>query len=145
MQSWILLVDDDPEDRDIIMEAMEEAHAFQLFRYAENGEQAIAKLKDINPQQLPALIVLDLNMPKMNGTQTLRKLKSDDRFKNIPVIIYSTSINPLEMEKCMQLGAHSYVTKPVSIKESLETAKLFFRFCEGNGVEGEAYRSDAKK
>jgi CheY-like chemotaxis protein len=65
----------------------------------------------------------------------LRKLKGDERFKNIPVIIYSTSINPLEMEKCMQLGAHSYITKPISIKESLDTARLFFRFCEEhNGV-----------
>ena len=136
MQPWILLADDDPEDRDIILEAMKEAHDTQLFRCVENGEQAIEKLNhDTGQKQLPCLIVLDLNMPKLNGTQTLRKLKSDERFKNIPVIIYSTSINPLEMEKCMQLGAHSYVTKPISIQESLETARLFFRFCkEHNGV-----------
>ena len=73
--------------------------------------------------------VLDLNMPKMNGTDTLKNIKSDPRFSNIPVIIYSTSINPLEKEACMLLGAHSYITKPLSFTESLDTAKLFLKLC----------------
>ena len=129
MQSWILLADDDPEDRAIIKEAMAEIYENEVVHFVENGQQLLDSLdQDNNNSKFLRLIVLDLNMPKMNGTQTLRKLKADNRFKNIPVIIYSTSINPLEMEKCMQLGAHSYITKPVSIKESLETARLFSDF-----------------
>lgn len=73
-------------------------------------------------------------MPKLNGTETLRRIKNDTRFKDIPVIIYSTSINPLEKEKCLLLGAHSYVTKPVSFKESMDTAKQFFDFCISHTV-----------
>jgi CheY-like chemotaxis protein len=81
------------------------------------------------PDNHTSLIILDLNMPRLNGTETLRQLKNDDRFNNIPVIIFSTSINPLEKEKCMLLGAHSYITKPVSLKESMDTAKAFLQFC----------------
>ena len=78
---------------------------------------------------LPCLIVLDLNMPKLNGTQTLQLLKTDSRFKDIPVIIYSTSLNPQERNKCLKLGAHSYVNKPVSFTEGIETAKQFLALC----------------
>jgi CheY-like chemotaxis protein len=68
-------------------------------------------------------------MPKMSGTQILKALKEDSRFKHIPVIIYSTSINPLEKERCLALGAHAYIIKPVSFRESIETAHLFMEFC----------------
>jgi CheY-like chemotaxis protein len=126
----ILLVDDDPEDRAIMQEAIELAPGKDTFWFAENGEDALSKLEAFYVSgHLPCLIVLDLNMPRMNGTQTLSYLKADERFQNIPVIIYSTSVNLLEKEKCMRLGAHSYIAKPVSFKESLETATLFNQFC----------------
>ena len=131
MQSWILLADDDPEDREIISEALQQVDDKAVLNLVENGEQVLLSLdKNGTSPTLPCLIILDLNMPKLNGTETLRILKTEDRFKNIPVIIYSTSINPLEKEKCMKLGAHSYLTKPVSIKESLDRAKFFLEFCE---------------
>lgn len=126
----ILLVDDDPEDRAIMQEAIELAPGKDTFWFAENGEDALSKLDEFYLSgHLPCLIVLDLNMPRMNGTQTLSYLKADERFQNIPVIIYSTSVNMLEKEKCMRLGAHSYIAKPVSFRESLETATLFNQFC----------------
>lgn len=131
----ILLVDDDPEDIDIIKYAMELVKAEDAIYFAENGEHALDILnKNYDAGDIPCLIVLDLNMPKMNGTQTLGNLKSDERFKNIPVIIYSTSINPHEKEKCRNLGAHSYITKPVSFKESTETAKIFLAFCDSQSL-----------
>ena len=136
MEAWkILLVDDDPEDRAIIEDAMDMIHSVKVLCFAENGEQALEFLEQQHSgRKLPCLIVLDLNMPKMNGTQTLRVLKSDERFKNIPVIIYSTSINPFEKEKCLDLGAESYITKPVSFRESMETAQIFLRFCTENSL-----------
>lgn len=125
-----MLADDDPEDRAIIKDALELLNAGEIIGFAENGEEALQVLdRRLNSGAPPCLIVLDLNMPKMNGTETLHNLKKEQRFQNIPVVIYSTSINPLEKEKCMRLGAHSYITKPISFKECMETAKAFLEFC----------------
>lgn len=126
----ILMADDDAEDRAIIKDALARLHAEDDICFAQNGAEAIQLLEAVHAKgHLPCLIVLDLNMPKLNGTQTLQLLKSDDRFKNVLVIIYSTSINPLEKEKCIQLGAYSYIPKPISFTESMETAKKFLQFC----------------
>ncbi|MBP1652953.1 MAG: response regulator receiver protein [Bacteroidetes bacterium] len=130
----ILVIDDDSEDMAIIREAMEMINADHVMMFAEGGEKALQLLDTRFSAEhiVPCLIVLDLNMPKMNGTQTLANLKADDRFRNIPVIIYSTSINPFEKAKCVTLGAHAYITKPVSVKESLETAQVFLNFCQAD-------------
>lgn len=124
----ILLVDDDEEDRMLIRDAFSEIGAADAVHFETNGEEALAYLEN-HPGTLPSLIILDLNMPKMNGTQTLRHLKSDDRFKDITVIIYSTSVNPLERETCLALGAHSYVIKPTLYQESVETVTHFYQLC----------------
>ena len=126
----ILLVDDDPEDRAIMKEIIDYTPGKDTLWFAENGEDALRKLDAFYISgHIPCLIVLDLNMPRMNGTQTLSFLKADQRFRDIPVIIYSTSINLLEKDKCMRLGAHSYIAKPISYKESMDTASLFNQFC----------------
>ena len=131
----ILLADDDVEDISIVQDAMKILGAEGVIWAAENGEHACSILeRNFEASLTPCLIVLDLNMPKMNGTQTLKRLKADERFKDIPVIIYSTSINPLEKEKCLQIGAYSYITKPVSFKESMETAKIFLQFCKAKSL-----------
>ena len=127
----IILADDDAEDRSIIQDAMELLDAGDVMMFAENGEQLLDLLqRSFTELTYPCLIVLDLNMPKMNGTQTLSRLKADKKLNHIPVIIYSTSINPVEKEKCLSLGAHSFITKPISYKESKETAQTFLQFCQ---------------
>jgi CheY-like chemotaxis protein len=128
-QKRILLVDDDEEDRMLIHEAFTEIGAPDIVHFETNGEDAIAYL-DSHTHALPYLIILDLNMPRMNGTQTLRYLKDDERYKAITVIIYSTSMNPLEREACLDLGAHSYVVKPTLYQESLDTVAGFYKLCE---------------
>lgn len=125
----ILLVDDDEEDRMLIREAFDEIGATGDVHFETNGEEAIAYLEN-HPHQLPSLIILDLNMPRMNGTQTLRHLKSDERYRDITVIIFSTSINPVERETCLELGAHSYVVKPTLYQESLQTVTQFYNLCK---------------
>src|ERR1700754_117102 len=104
----ILLVDDDAEDRSIAEEAIHEVDEGVSIQQAESGPEAL-RLMDtfFNDSALPNLIVLDVNMPKMNGSEVLRAIKSDTRFNTIPVIIYSTSINPYEKDRCVNLGAHS--------------------------------------
>lgn len=129
MTEWkILMADDDPDDREIILDAISTLHPHEIVCFASNGEEVLQILEELPSSNDPCLIILDLNMPKLNGTQTLKQLKNNQRFRNIPVIIYSTSINPVEKEKCLNLGAHSYVIKPVSYKESIETVKSFLGF-----------------
>ena len=124
------MVDDDPEDRAIIQEAMDIIEAGDIIHFAENGEQALEILEvGVLTDRLPCIVVLDLNMPRLNGTETLRLIRSNDQLKNISVVIYSTSINPLEKEKCMRLGANDYITKPLSYKESTFTARKLLDLC----------------
>jgi CheY-like chemotaxis protein len=136
METWkILLVDDDPDDRMIINDAMEILESSRIMKFAESGDQALHILEThAAAGHLPCLIVLDLNMPKMNGTETLREIKTKQEFKGIPVIIYSTSINSLEKEKCMQLGADDYITKPISFRESQQTAEKLLQYCNNLSV-----------
>ena len=129
MNNTILMADDDPEDRMIMEDAFQALGGQELIIFAENGVNTLQILEErLLMGSLPKLVVLDLNMPIMNGTQTLSKMKIDDRFSHIPVIIYSTSINPLERDKCLSLGARSYVTKPLSHLESIEVAKQLIAF-----------------
>ena len=127
MAKKILLVDDDIEDREIIKDALGELGYHSVFHFEENGEKALSFLEAAyNSNSLPSIVILDLNMPRMNGTQTLRHLKTDKRFSHIPVIIYSTSLNNIERDECLALGAHSYVIKPVSYRDTVATAKKFY-------------------
>jgi CheY-like chemotaxis protein len=126
----ILLADDDDDDKLIIQDAMESLGAGDVMMFANDGVHALEVLDlHFSAAMIPALIVLDLNMPKLNGTNTLQRLKNDDRFKHIPIIIYSTSVNPIERERCLSLGANAYLTKPLSFNESVDCAKTFLKHC----------------
>jgi CheY-like chemotaxis protein len=106
----------------------------EIAQFEENGEKALSYLEQLEKDALPNVIVLDLNMPKLNGTQVLRILKNDQRFKNITVIIYSTSVNTIEKEETLNLGAHSYIIKPISYEECLEKVKYFHQLSESENI-----------
>ena len=129
----ILIVDDDAEDRGIIKDSMELIHAGDIIHFAENGEKALEILEaQAQENHFPCLVVLDLNMPRLNGTETLRRIKANPDLQKIPIVIYSTSINPLEKEKCMLLGASDYITKPLSFRDSQLTAQKLLGFCDSH-------------
>lgn len=131
--SRILMVDDDVEDQQIIKDTFTDLGYGMSIHFESTGDSAISYLRHCHDKgDCPCLVVLDLNMPRMNGRQVLNFLKGDVNFKNIPVIIYSTSLNPLERDQCMALGAHSYVIKPITYAQSIETAKMFYSFCSGS-------------
>lgn len=141
MVKKILLVDDDIEDREIINDAIGDLGYHSVFHFEENGESALTFLESAYVSgTLPSMVILDLNMPRLNGTQTLRHLKSDRRFRDIPVVIYSTSLNKIERDECLSLGAHSYVIKPVSYRDTIAIAQKFYEMSlgmeksESNGV-----------
>lgn len=126
IEPHILFVDDDEEDHLIMLQYFREQHKDQHIRFIKNGRDAIRFLEGV-PQEspLPCLIVLDLNMPIMNGTQTLLEMKRNRRFKEIPVIILSTSENENEKRKCLSLGAREYLVKPTTYDEGLRLIEKF--------------------
>jgi CheY-like chemotaxis protein len=126
---YILIADDDQEDRFLLDIAFKEIGSFELIHMVENGVQVISYLNAIEDNNLlPTLIVLDLNMPVLNGIDTLLQLKTDPRFKDIPVIIHSTSMYEAEKEKCIEIGAIDFIKKPVSFEQMISTARFFQQF-----------------
>jgi CheY-like chemotaxis protein len=114
----ILVVEDSPED----FQAMQWACAsidIDLIR-CENGEQAIEYLHrggthaDAHPP--PGIVLLDLNLPRMNGREVLRSLKTSLHTKSLPVVMLSSSWNPKEVEACYLEGANSFLVKPLGLK-----------------------------
>ena len=123
----ILVVDDDKEDHLILQDYFKGSDI--AIHYLDTGRAALDYLESIpNDKDLPSLIVLDLNMPLLSGTDTLIHIKRQTRFRNIPVIIYSTSENETEKRKCLSFGAIDYVVKPMSFDEGEKIVKKFSAF-----------------
>jgi CheY-like chemotaxis protein len=110
----LLIVDDDSDDRDIFCEAVHEMDPSVECFAAKDGEDGLHKLRKVL-KQLPDFIFLDLNMPRMDGRRFLTELKQDDKLKNIPVVILTTSSTPKDIEDTRKLGATCFITKPTSI------------------------------
>ncbi len=112
----LLLVDDDADDHEIFLEAVKEidssVHCTCLF----DGEAALKKLNG-DDGDLPDLIILDTNMPKVTGRQILTELKNSLHLKDIPVIMYSTFFSDRDIEDLMQLGAVHHLSKPSKFED----------------------------
>lgn len=127
-QCEILVVDDDSEDHLILTEYFRDAGKVECLLFLENGVKALEYLEASESSNLPKLIVLDLNMPILNGTQTLFKIKQNPKLKHIPVIIYSTSNNDHERRKCSNFGAVDYIVKPMTLEEGETMVKKFMTY-----------------
>lgn len=112
----ILIVDDDEDDIELFCDAVKELDGNIQCISASNGEEAIRKLSREN-EPLPDYIFLDLNMPRLNGKQCLKRIKANSTLRDIPVIIYSTSKLKEDMEETRQLGAVHFLTKPDRMKD----------------------------
>jgi CheY-like chemotaxis protein len=112
---FFLLADDDNDDADLFREALSSIDPPVDFHHVEDGEMIFQFLETIQGKK-PDIIFLDLNMPGMNGWQCLAKLKNDNDFKDIPVIMYSTSSHQRDKEIANELGALGFITKPFDYK-----------------------------
>ena len=121
----ILIAEDDFEDRHMIAETFNELGFKSAIHFVEDGRYLVEYLTDTGAEGI-GLLVLDLNMPRLNGTETLRIIKSNELYKNIPVIIFSTSVNEIEKTICMGLGANEYLTKPMKYSEFVDCCKRFY-------------------
>jgi CheY-like chemotaxis protein len=112
----ILLVEDDPADALLIEDALLEAGEGRTLTQVTDGVEALDYLRD--PERArPDLIVLDLNMPRMNGRELLAILKRDDRLRAIPVVILTTSSAPDDITDAYRGHVNAYVTKPVNLDD----------------------------
>jgi CheY-like chemotaxis protein len=118
----ILLVEDDMIDAMTVKRALKELNVINPVDTVENGEEALAYLRN-DQNELPGIILLDLNMPRMNGIEFLGIAKKDDNFKHIPVIILTTSLEEIDRIDTFSLGVAGYMVKPVDYKQFVEVIK----------------------
>src|SRR4051812_42405914 len=118
----ILLVEDDRVDVMTIKRALKEIHVLNPLAHAENGEEALAHLRDpVNAK--PCIILLDLNMPVMNGIEFLREAKHDEQLKRYPVIVLTTSEEQQDKINSFNLGVAGYMAKPVDYRQFVEVMR----------------------
>lgn len=128
-QVEILLVEDRPEDAELAMLALKNSHLANNIHWVEDGVEAMeflnasGRYKSRNPNFLPRIILLDLKLPKISGLEVLAKIRKNKATKKIPVIILTTSNTTKEINKAYELGANSYIVKPVDFDKFLETVK----------------------
>lgn len=130
-EKYLLYADDDEDDKAILVEMMRRIDPAITVVTTENGVDAVKFLEALKDKQaLPACIVLDMNMPIMNGIQTLGALKKSPVYNTIPVFLFSTSSNPSDIATTNELGAEAFVTKPYGQKELFEICEEFAAYCQ---------------
>jgi two-component system response regulator len=116
----ILLVEDDPADVELTRETMADAKVVTHLHVVGDGLEALAFLRregKYADAPRPDLILLDLNLPRMDGRTFLSEIRGDDRFKSIPIVVLTTSQAEEDILKSYRLGANCYITKPVGLVE----------------------------
>ena len=108
----VILAEDDSDDQFLFVNFLSDHPVMDLASAVANGEELITVLENTTDENLPSAIILDQNMPKMNGLNTLQYLKSNDRYARIPVMVYSTYINDMLIRNCMNAGAAMVLSKP---------------------------------
>jgi CheY-like chemotaxis protein len=118
----LLLVEDDQVDVMTIKRALKEIHVVNPVAHVENGEDGIAYLRD-QTKEKPCLILLDLNMPVMNGIEFLQVVKQDEHLRRIPVIVLTTSEEQQDKMNSFNLGVAGYMAKPVDYRQFVEVMR----------------------
>jgi CheY-like chemotaxis protein len=125
---FILIAEDDADDRFLFKTALEEKGYKDRIEFVENGIELWKFLeeiekKDVRQRVFPSFILLDLNMPKKDGREVLREIKQHPEFKKIPVVVFTTTNSENEVKRCYELGANTYVVKPVSFDSLLKVVE----------------------
>ncbi|MBK7999153.1 MAG: response regulator [Verrucomicrobia bacterium] len=116
----ILMADDDADDRLLAKDALNECRITNELHFVENGEELLdylrqtGKYASASGTTKPGLILLDLNMPRKDGREALQEIKSDPQLRSIPVVVLTTSKADTDISRIYELGANSFITKPVS-------------------------------
>jgi CheY-like chemotaxis protein len=130
----ILLADDDADDREMTEEALKESRLANNLFCVSDGEELLDYLNNRNKYKKssefprPGLILLDLNMPKLDGREALKLIKSDERFRHIPIVILTTSEAEEDIFKSYDLGVNSFITKPVTFDGLVEAMRTVGKY-----------------
>ena len=125
----ILYADDDAEDRMLVKDAWEESHVANEMAFVEDGEELMdylhrrGKYTGLANTRLPGLILLDLNMPRKDGREALKEIKSDPVLRSIPIVVLTTSKAEEDILRTYNLHANCYVTKPVDLDQFVKVVK----------------------
>jgi CheY-like chemotaxis protein len=132
MSKTILFVEDDADDRDILADVLKQVDPQVTAVFAENGLKAIEYLNGKkNSSQLPCLIVLDLNMPYLDGKETFKKIRDELQFALLPVIIFTSSLNPNDRHSFTAMGVE-FISKPDDFSRLNTIVGHMVSVCSGN-------------
>lgn len=130
----ILMADDDEDDYLLAREALAESRLVNHLYFVRDGEELMDYLyqrgeysQTVNSPR-PGLILLDLNMPKKDGREALREIKSDPHLRQIPVVVLTTSRSPEDIYQIYDLGANSFITKPVTFSSLVDLIKILGKY-----------------
>ena len=131
MTRTILYVDDDADDRDIFSQAVRGVSPDVNVVFAENGMQALDYLHDAlnSARRLPCLMVLDINMPVLDGKETYQRVQKDERLQNLPVIVFTSSQKPADQQLFNSMGIE-LIVKPSNMVYMNSIANRFVGFCQ---------------
>jgi CheY-like chemotaxis protein len=125
----VLCVDDDPDDRDLVCYTIGEIDPSIKLVHAEDGLQAIDYLSRAKREDsLPCLVILDINMPRMDGKQTLAEIKKDAALSELPVVVFSTSNSPIDKMYCDRFGVE-LVKKPSNMSNMQQEMRRVLQYC----------------
>lgn len=129
---YILIGEDDPDDQELLKDVFSDIDNSFVLKFVNNGTEVLNSLEKNTAGLLPSLIILDYNMPGLNGADILSEINSNKRYGNIPKIVWSTSGADKFQKICRDRGAIDYVIKPSSISELEKIARymLSFAICE---------------
>jgi CheY-like chemotaxis protein len=125
----ILLVEDNPDDVELTRLAFEEANVANRLVVVADGAEALdylfarGKHAQRNPAELPSIVLLDLNLPKVDGREVLQAIRAEPATKSVPVIVLTTSAEPFDIEASYALGVNSYIQKPVDFEQFVWAVK----------------------
>jgi CheY-like chemotaxis protein len=130
----ILLADDDADDCLLVAEALREAGHDHMLQTVRDGEQLLDYMRrrgsyaDPAVSPRPALLLLDLKMPRKDGREALRELKADSVFRALPIVVFTTSTAPDDIGYCYRHGANSYITKPATYRAMVELMRDMMKY-----------------
>ena len=123
----LLFVEDSINDGHLIKRILRKENLTDNFTWLKDGEEALNYFSN-KTSTIPKVILLDIKMPKVNGFEVLEQLKSDSRTKDIPVVMYSSSVEESDIKKAYALGANSYLKKPETLNDMKDLFKQVFHY-----------------
>ena len=127
--SIILIGEDDIDDQEILLDIFKDFNETIELHFVNNGKQLIKHLNEMEETVLPCLILLDYNMPELNGAEILQEIRQVSRYSSVPKVIWSTSNSETFRRTCLEAGANEYLIKPSNVTDLVNAAKYMLSLC----------------